>query len=97
MLFERLGGLCQGIKNGGSRTSLEQNSHIYFFKWKATKFAIITFRPMDPVVQSIHLQMENINALVYLVKMGAEGGFYPPQSSNGYQQRNFRQLIDQRD
>ena len=55
------------------------------------------FTPMDPVVQSIHLQMENINALMYLVKMGAEGGFYPPQSSNGYQQRNFRQLIDQRD
>ena len=55
------------------------------------------FTPMDPVVQSIHLQMENINALVYLVKMGAERGFYPPQSSNGYQQRNFRQLIDQSD
>ena len=30
MLFERLGGLCQGIKNGGSRTSLERNSHIFF-------------------------------------------------------------------
>lgn len=75
MLFERLGGLCQGIKNGGSRTSLERNSHIFFFKWKATKFAIIMFTPMDPVVQSIHLQMENINALVYLVKMGAEGVF----------------------
>ena len=37
---------------------------------KAAKFAILTFTWMHPSVQSIHLQIDNVVALSYLVKMG---------------------------
>ena len=37
---------------------------------KAAKFAILTFTQMYPSVQSIHLQMDHIVALSYLVKIG---------------------------
>ena len=42
----------------------------YFLELKAAKFAIPTFTRMPPSVQSTYLQMENIAALSYLVKMG---------------------------
>ena len=48
---------------------------------------------MDLIVQSIHLQMDNIATLSYLVKM--EG--YSQRSSLRHQQRNLGLLTDQVD
>ena len=56
-------------------------------------FAILTFNQMHPSVQSIHLQMNNIVTLSYLVKMGG----YPQQNSLRYKQRDLGLLAGQRD
>lgn len=36
----------------------------------AAKLAILTFTQLFPMTNSIHIQMDNIMALTYLVKMG---------------------------
>ena len=63
------GVFCQGHKTGRSWTLLESKCYINVLELKAAKFVILTFTWMHPSVQSIHLQMDNIVALSYLVNM----------------------------
>ena len=60
----------QGHRTRGSWTLLESKYHINVLELKAAKFEILTFTGMHPSVQSIHLQMDHIVALSYLVKIG---------------------------
>ena len=64
------GAFYQGHRTRGSWTLLESKYHINVLELKAAKFAILTFTRMYPSVQSIHLQMDHIVALSYLVKVG---------------------------
>ena len=72
-LSSRLGAACQGQTTGGPWTAEEQKmkNHINILELKAAKLAILTFIYMHPEVKPIHLQMENIVGLSYVVKMGA--------------------------
>ena len=64
------GAFCQGHRTGGSWTFLESRCYINVLELNAAKFAILAFTQMHPSAQSIHLQMESIVTLSYLVKMG---------------------------
>ena len=64
------GAACQGQTTGGPWTAEEQKHHINILELKAAKLAILTFIRIHPEVKSIHLQMDNIVCLSYIVKMG---------------------------
>ena len=64
------GAACQGQATGGPCTAEEQKHHINILELKAAKLAILTFIRMHPEVKSIHLRMDNIVGLSYIVKMG---------------------------
>ena len=57
------------MKTGGPWTSKEKNLHINALELKAAWFAIRRFT-FKKKVNAIHIQMDNIVALRYLVKMG---------------------------
>ena len=52
----------------GPWTLLEQKD--IFLELIAAKYAIPTFNRLNPLAKSIHLQIDNVVALSYLVKMG---------------------------
>ena len=61
---------CQGQKTGGPWTSQGKKDHIDVLELRAVSYAILTFSRLHPKAQSIHIQMESIVALSYLVKRG---------------------------
>ena len=69
-ISERMGAACQDQKTGGPWTREEQKEHINFLELKAAKLAIMTFTYLYKNVKSVHIQMDSIVALTYLVKMG---------------------------
>ena len=67
--LEGWGAYCQGQKTGGPWTSQEKKDHINVLELRAVKYAILTFSRLHPKGQSIHIQMDSIVVLSYLVKM----------------------------
>ena len=68
--LEGWGAFCQGHKTGGQWTLPEKKDHINILELKAAKYAILTFTRLYPTARTIHIKMDNIVALSYLVKMG---------------------------
>ena len=68
--LEGWGAYCQGQKTGGPWTSQEKKDHINVLELRAVKYTILTFSRLHPKAQAIHIQMDSIVALSYLVKMG---------------------------
>ena len=67
---EGWGAYCQGERAGGPWTQEESKLHINILELKAAKLAILTFTRNRQNLNSIHIQMDNMVALTYLVKMG---------------------------
>jgi len=67
----RLGASCLGnkLRTGGPWSFQEKQNHINYLELKAVHLAIMTFT-YNKEIKSIHVQMDNIAALAYLVKMG---------------------------
>ena len=67
----KLGGgtVCQGSTRGGTWSYQERTKHINILELIAVKLAILTFTKGKSVT-AIHLQIDNMTALSYLVKMG---------------------------
>ena len=63
------GAFCQGQKTGGPWRALEKKYHINVLESYAVKYAVLTFTCMYPKGKSIHIQMDKIVALSYLVKL----------------------------
>ena len=63
------GAVCQGITTGGTWSYHERTKHINVLEHIAVKLAISTFT-RGKSVRTIHLQIDNMTALSYLVKMG---------------------------
>ena len=61
--------VCQGINTGGTWSYQERTKHINILELIAVKLAILTFTKGKSVT-AIHLQIDNMTALSYLVKMG---------------------------
>ena len=53
----------------GDPGQLWNEVHINVLELEAAKYAILTFTRMYPMVKSIYIQMDNIVAISYLVKM----------------------------
>ena len=68
--LEGWGAYCLSHKTGGPWTFLEKKDHINVLELKAAKYAILTFTRMFPSAKSVHIRMDNMVALSYLVKMG---------------------------
>ena len=64
------GAFCQDHRTAVSCTLLESKCFINVLELKAAKFAILTFTRMHASVQSIHLWLNNVAALSYLIKTG---------------------------
>ena len=62
-------GVCQGTTTGGTWSYQERAKHINILELIAVKLAILTFTKGKSVT-AIHLQIDNMTALSYLVKMG---------------------------
>ena len=63
------GTVCQGSTRGGTWSYQERTKHINILELIAVKLAILTFIKGKSVT-AIHLQIDNMTALSYLVKMG---------------------------
>ena len=63
------GATCNGISTGGMWSAQEMKYHINILELLAVKLAIQTFTKYRDV-KAIHLQVDNIVALTYLMKMG---------------------------
>ena len=57
--------MCNGISTGGMWSAQEMKNHIYVLELLAIKLAIQTLKH-----KAIHLQVDNMVALTYLLKMG---------------------------
>ena len=68
--LEGWGAYCQGQKTADPWTSQEKKDHINVLELRAVKYAILTFSRLHPKAQPIHIQMDSIVSLSYLVKMG---------------------------
>ena len=67
--LEGWGAFCQGHKTGGQWTLPEKKDHINILELRAAKYAILTFTRLYPTAKTIHIKMDNIAALPYLVKI----------------------------
>ena len=63
------GAVCRNQKAGGLWSKEEQQEHINVLELRAARIALLTYIPMFRVT-SVHMQMDNIVALTYLLKMG---------------------------
>ena len=63
------GAVCQGNTTEGIWSYQERSKHINILELIAVKLAILTFTKGKSVT-AIHLQIDNMTALSYLVKMG---------------------------
>ena len=68
--LEGWGAYLQGQKTEGPWTSQKKNNHINVLELRAVKYAILTFSRLNLKAQPIHIQMDSIVSLSYLVKMG---------------------------
>ena len=66
------GKFCQGVVIGGEWTSEEMEMHINILELKAVKLALMSFHKQMEV-KTVHSQIENTTALMYLLKMGVTG------------------------
>ena len=64
-----MGAFCQGVSTGGPWSLEEQKEHINLLELKAVKLALLTLTKRKQV-NTIHLQIDNMTALSYLLKMG---------------------------
>ena len=62
---------CQDQRTKGPWSKLETKEHINVLELKTTKFAVSTFTKIFLPAKINHLQMDNIAALSYIVKMEA--------------------------
>ena len=67
---EEGGAYGQGRKTGGALTSQEKRDHINVLKLRAVKYTVLTFFHLHANALSICIQIDNIVAISYLVKMG---------------------------
>ena len=65
----RLGAVCQGTTKVETWSYQERTKHINILELIAAKLAILTFTKGKSLT-AIHLQIDNMTALSYLVKMG---------------------------
>ena len=68
--LEGWGAFCLGHKTGGQWTLSDKKDHINIVELRAAKYAILTFTRLYPTAKTIHIKIDNIVALSYLVKMG---------------------------
>ena len=68
--LEDWGAFFQGHKTGGQWILSERKGHINSSQLRAAKYAILTFTRLYPTAKTIHIKMDKIVALSYLVKMG---------------------------
>ena len=61
---------CQGHKTRGHWTLSEKKNHINILELRAAKYAVLTFTHLYPTAKIIHIKMDNIVALSYLMKIG---------------------------
>ena len=64
------GAECRGTQTGGQWTREEKNLHINQQEMIAADLAVRTFSKLHPSAKSIHLKIDNITALAYIMKMG---------------------------
>ena len=69
MLPKQVGGNLSGNHHGGTWSYQERTKHINILELTAVKLAILTFTK-GKYVTEIHLQINNMITLYYLVKMG---------------------------
>ena len=69
MYQKRDGGILQGSVNGGQWKKQEPLMHTNILELKAVHFVLLTFTKMFQN-KSIHVQMYNMVALTFVVKMG---------------------------
>ena len=69
MLPKQVGGSLSGNHHGGTWSYQERTKHINILELIAVKLAILSFTKGKSVTE-IHLQIDNMTALYYLVKMG---------------------------
>ena len=72
MLPKQVGGNLSGNHHGGTWSYQERTKHINILELIAAKLAILTFTKGKSVT-AIHLQIDNMTALSYLVKIGGRG------------------------
>lgn len=65
------GAYCNGQRTGGLWSAREKELHINVLELKAAKLAILSFHRLFSKALSIHIRMDNIVALTYLIKMGS--------------------------
>lgn len=68
----KVGAYCQGERTEGTLSEEERNLHINVLELKAlkaAKFAIVVFTQNRIHLNSIHIQMDNMVARSYLVRM----------------------------
>ena len=70
--LKRSRAFCQGQKSRRPWRALEKKDHIYVLELKAAKYAIFSFTCMYPKVKSIHIQIDNIVSLSYVIKIGGK-------------------------
>ena len=63
-----MGAVCQGTAAGGTWSYRERTKHINVLELSGVKLAILT-STRGKSVTTIHLQIDNMTALSYLVKM----------------------------
>ena len=66
---KRLGAVCHGTTTGGTWSYQERTKHSNVLELTALKLAVLTFT-RGKSVTTIHLQIDNMTALSYLVEMG---------------------------
>ena len=75
------GAVCRRIKTGGQWSKKEQDLHMNQLELLAIKFATLTFGKMWKI-SAIHIQVDNMISLIYLLKMGGTKNPEPMQISN---------------
>ena len=88
------GGFLPGHKTGGPWSDVERKDHINVLELKAAKLVILTLCHLLPKFQSTHLQMNNLIAFSYLLKMGGRGGYTQPNTLKS-RQGDLGYLLDQ--
>ena len=74
----RLGAVYQGTTRGGTWSYQKRTKHINVLELIVVKLAILAFTKGKSVT-AIHIQIDNMTVLSYLVKRGAEGGTRSPK------------------
>ena len=68
-IFRRLWCILSGTQNRGHWMLSEKKDHISVLELRAAKYVTLTFTNLYSTAKMIHLKMDNIASLSYLVKM----------------------------